>query len=345
MSVMETKNFGGSADEIKSLHRDGVELGILEGYLARWTPDQGGRFGIPDRFHVGAFKNSIQEHKSRNNRMIRMNDNHGRLVGGFPIEHVVEDLVGLKVIGEINLETQLGREAFALGRQGVLTDLSIGFIATKDEITKGVREIFEATIIEGSYTPEPLHRDATFELKAVVPFQDLDLMDRMAIWNPSAATSRIKETTNSNEVPTTEFKNAYLWFNSDKQETFDSYKFLIADVVDGKIQANPRAIFKAAKAMLDKSDGLPEADRAGVIQHIERYYAKMGIVSPFASDSKAFFNSIEVKTFDKRDLENALKDCGAFSKGAAQFITSQCTGLREHVSTENILDELKKIHV
>lgn len=344
MSLLETKNFGGHTTEIKAVERDGVRLGLLQGYLARWTPDTGGRFGVPDRFHPGAFLKSIQDHKRRNNRMVRLNDNHGRLIGGFPIEKVNEDTIGLRVEGEINLETQLGKEAHALATQGVLTDLSIGFITIKDELTKGFREIFEAEIFEGSVTPEPMHQDTNFELKASVPFQDLDLMDRMTTWSPGAAKSRVKDFTESKESPSSEYKNAHLWLDPERKERFDGYKFMIADVVEGKLQANPRALFKSARAMIDKSDGLPEADRAGVIKHIERYYAKMGIVSPFSSDQKSFFNSSEVKGFNKRDLENALKDCGAFSKGAAQFITSQCN-LKDPISTADIIAVLRGTNV
>ena len=128
--MVENKNFGGTVEEIKQIDRNGIKVGIVAGHLAAWSPDAGGMFGMPDRFHRGAFNASINEHKTRGNRPIKLRDGHGRTVGGFPIETVFEDEVGLSVVGEINLEVQQGAELHALARQRVVSDFSIGFIGT-----------------------------------------------------------------------------------------------------------------------------------------------------------------------------------------------------------------------
>ena len=60
---------------------------------------------------------------------------------------------------EVNLEVQQGREVFALAKQGVLVDFSIGFIpvvSSFDEDTN-IRTITEAIIIEGSIVDEPMN--------------------------------------------------------------------------------------------------------------------------------------------------------------------------------------------
>lgn len=166
---MDNKYVGGHVLEVKQEDRNGVPVGIVSGYIAAWTPDQGGFWGVPDRFHPGAFLKSIEEHRRRNNRQIRLRDHHGRTVGGFPIDTVSEDSVGLFGDGEINLEVQQGREAHSLARQKVLTDFSIGFVSKSDKINGDIRDIFEADIFEGSIVDEPMNRNATItEVKSLV---------------------------------------------------------------------------------------------------------------------------------------------------------------------------------
>lgn len=345
--MMETKvQFGGHVVETKEENRNGVPVGIIAGHIAAWTPDRGGIFGMPDRFHPGAFQKSIEDHRLRNNRQVRFKDIHNQVIGGFPIETVKEDDIGLFGRGEVNLETQRGREAFSLARQKVLVDFSIGFVAIDDKINAGFRDIFEAMIIEGSIADEPINQDANVtEVKTAIPFQDLPLAARLAVWNPTAAKDRVKDFTDSKQAPTEEFKNAFVWLDDERKERFDGYKLQIADVIDGKLVAIPRAIFKSANGMLDRSSGIPDDDSAGVIKHIERYYAKMGLVSPFSKDEKQFFGVEEIKTFTCRDMEKALIDSGAFSKKAAMELASKFNGLRDHVSATEIFGELKKIRI
>ncbi len=344
--MMETKFFGGHVVETKTEDRNGVPVGIIAGHLAAWTPDQGGRFGVPDRFHRGAFLESIEIHKMRRNRQVRFKDMHSRTIGGFPIDTVKEDDIGLLARGEVNLETQLGREAFSLARQGVLVDFSIGFISLDDKIDRGFREIFKARIMEGSIVDEPINMDAEIdEVKAVLPFQDLPLADRLAPWNAPAAKERVKQFTDAMEAPTEEFKGAFIWLNEEKADSFEGFKLLIADVIEEKLVAVPRAIFKAAQEMLGNTIAMPDEEKSAVINHLERYYAKMGLVSPFGEDEKRFFGVDEIKGFTTRDMERALIDSGAFSKGAAKDLASRFNGLRDPASAGTILRELRKIQI
>ncbi len=338
---------GGSIVEVKEATRmsNGEEVGIIEGYIAAFTPDRGGRFGVPDVFHKGAFLESLAEHKHRDNRPIRLKDNHGRLIGGFPIDTVHEDDIGLFGIAEVNLTSRQGREAFSLARQDVLRDFSIGFSSTDDKLGPNRRDIFKATVWEGSLVDEPLNVDAQItEVKVAVEFQDLPLAARMAVWNVGAAKKRVKDLLDSKTAPGPEFKSAHIWFDTEREERFDGYSLLIADVEDGKLIAIPRAIFKAANEVKSGSAGIPDEDRPGVIKHLEQYYAKMGLVSPFAEDEKHFFDADSVKTFSKPDLERALQESGAFSRKAATILTSRFKAFREPVS-KSVLEELSKIKI
>jgi len=159
---VEIKHIGGRVVEVKKSQRNDVPVGIIEGYIATWDIDSGGFFGVPDRFVPGAFTESLQEHRNRGNRQIRFKDHHGRTVGGFPIESVIQDDVGLFGIGEINLEVQQGADAYSLARQKVLTDFSIGFSVPEggDRLEDGVRVITKATVWEGSIVDEPANQNA-----------------------------------------------------------------------------------------------------------------------------------------------------------------------------------------
>ena len=150
----------GTAATTATTNRGGVEVGVFRGLLATWDPDTGGKLGIPDRFARGAFAASLREHRARGMRPVRMKLEHGELIGGFPIESVRETARGLEGVGEVNLETELGRRAWALLRQGALTDLSVGFVAIRSKVVDGVRRIERALLLEASLVGEPANQRA-----------------------------------------------------------------------------------------------------------------------------------------------------------------------------------------
>jgi HK97 family phage prohead protease len=156
---MEQKFLGGSVLEVKTEERNGVQVGIVEGYIATWDIDRGDWMGIKDQFVKGAFLESLMEHVMKK-RQIRLKDHHGRTIGGFPMEFVKEDERGLFGVGEINLEVQQGREAYALAKQGVLVDFSIGFSVVDFEMDADLRSITKAIIWEGSIVDEPMNDKA-----------------------------------------------------------------------------------------------------------------------------------------------------------------------------------------
>lgn len=316
------------AFEVKQGVVNGQQVGIVSGYLATWDADSGGIFGVPDQFVRGAFANSLQEHRARGNRQIRLKDLHGRVIGGFPIETALEDDVGLFGVGHVNLQTQLGKEAFSLAKQGVLTDFSVGFTAVDDKIDGGVRIISEAVLWEASIVDEPANMNARIlEVKAVVPFQDLPLASQDRRWDARAAAGRVRRLTDSTEEPSRDYRKAFVWFDTADAKSFGAYKLPIADVVDGQLTAIPRAIFAAA-ARFNQTD-LPEADKPRAVRHLERYYAKMDLPSPFEREERRFFGADEVKAFTTRDLESALRESGAFSKGAAHLLAARLTRTEE----------------
>lgn len=133
-----------------------VPVGIVEGYLATWDVDRAN-----DRFVRGAFTDSIAELRTRK-RFLRLKRNHWNLIGGFDPEKMQEDEKGLYGVAEINLLVAEGREAYALAKQGVLSDFSVGFGAELEdvEIVEGVRVFKRARLWETSLVDEPMNARA-----------------------------------------------------------------------------------------------------------------------------------------------------------------------------------------
>ena len=176
---MEIKTIchGGIITETKEVQRNGIKVGIVEGYIATWDVDRGGWDGVKDKFIKGAFTKSLERHQ-KNGRQIRLKDQHDRTVGGFPIINVKQDDRGLFGVGEINLEVQQGREVFALAKQGVLSDFSIGWgLGDGSEIKDGVRTIPEAEVWEGSIVDEPMNPHANITAVKAVEFSSLTDME------------------------------------------------------------------------------------------------------------------------------------------------------------------------
>ncbi len=328
--------------QVKDLHdpeEDGPNIGKFEGFASTF----GNADRVDDVIVKGAFQNTLADHNNRN-RQIRMLFQHhrGNLIGGFPIADAKEDDIGLFVKGNINLDTQGGKEAFSLMKQGVLEDMSIGFIIRDSEMRDGMQFIKEVELFEISLVIEPANPEARITaIKAVVPFQDLPLADISRPWDSDAADGRIREFTGSEDSPSDTYKNAFLWYDRANGDQFGAYKLLIATVIDGRMMAVPRGVFAAAAAMQGARGGvfIPEVDRPGVIRNIERYYEKMGRESPFDKG----FSPDEMKGLSRGDLVAFLRSEPPLSKNGAEFIASKIYGGSGDQAADNASDGLRSL--
>lgn len=255
------------------------EQGIFEGYAAVFgNEDLGG-----DIIEPGAFKKTLQE----NPRMPILWQHDPREPIGVTLE-AYEDMHGLRVRGQLNLETSRGREAYALLKQGALKGLSIGYDAIKEVWEGARRRLKEIRLWEWSLVTFPMNPLAQVTaVKAVVPFQDLPLASEDRAWDADAARARIAKWAGGPEkenIDWSKYRKAFLWYNSDEPENFGSYKLPIADVIDGKLMAVPRAIFAAAAAIQGARGGvnIPDSDIPAIKRHLERYYRKMEKEPPWA---------------------------------------------------------------
>lgn len=120
---------------------------------------------------------------------------------------------------------------------------------------------------------------------SVSQFADLPLADRDRHWDGAAAEKRIREFTGAQDEPNGDYRSLHVWYDADKQQNFGAYKLLIADVVNDKVVAVPRAVIAAA-GIVDGSRGgidVPADDVPRIKGHLARYYQKMGDTPPWES--------------------------------------------------------------
>lgn len=264
-----------SAKEIKT--HDGGRFGIFRGYASTYNNiDRGG-----DIIRKGAFMRSLSRHRDED-RPIRMFFQHDNMfpIGGFPIDKIQDDDKGLLVEGHINLDTDKGPSVYSLMRQGIITDLSIGYSINDSVVDKeGHLHLIDVDLWEISTVTEPMNVEATIiEVKGATTFKDLPLGPRTRPWSARDAVARVREFTDSQDSPSARYRSAFLWFDSSDAKNFGAYKLPFADVIGGNLTAIPRGIFAAA-ARLNQTD-IPESDKKRVATHINKYYDKMGLDSP-----------------------------------------------------------------
>jgi len=133
--------------EVKSVSDDGT----LEGLAAVFGNID---FGL-DRIERGAFRETLKSVKSV--PMLWQHDDR-KPIGIF--SDLREDAKGLRVVGEINLDVQLGREARSLAKQGAVTGLSIGYFPKVFHYEDDVRVLERVDLVEVSLATFPMNDKA-----------------------------------------------------------------------------------------------------------------------------------------------------------------------------------------
>lgn len=135
--------------------------------------------------------------------------------------------------------------------------------------------------------------------KVVVPFQNLPV-DMDKAWDAGAARARLAKWAGGPDkegMDWTKYRRAFLWFDSGEPENFGSYKFPIADIVNGKLTAIYAAI-SAAAGRLGATD-IPAGDVARMRTHLGKYYKKMDKEPPWAK--KQVTENYALETPEQRD--------------------------------------------
>jgi len=137
---------------VKSLDSDFTELEDEdEGSFIAYGSTFGNIDQANDVVHKGAFKRSINS-----GRKVALLWGHNKNMPIGVYKEVYEDQKGLVVKGQLNLETQQGREAHALMKQGALS-MSIGYQVKRSDRDKrtGVKNLRELALHEVSLVAMP----------------------------------------------------------------------------------------------------------------------------------------------------------------------------------------------
>lgn len=174
------KAFDGASDDLlkKASHGDicfkasedpDAPPGWIEGYASK--------FGLVDSYNEtvqpGAFKKSLKEWGKRK-MPVPMLWQHmsSEPIGGW--SEYEEDEIGLKLGGQVDLETQRGREAYSAVKGRYVGGLSIGYFERKAdpwswEPTEEPRRLFELDLRETSIVTFPALREAQIDaVKAAI---------------------------------------------------------------------------------------------------------------------------------------------------------------------------------
>lgn len=115
------------------------ETGIFEGYAATFS-DKPDSYG--DIIDSGAFKKSLKEGGKR----VKILWQHSVMEPIGKPEEMSEDEKGLLVKGKLSLGVQRAREVLSLMKDGVITELSIGYDTVKEAYKDGIRHLKEVKL-------------------------------------------------------------------------------------------------------------------------------------------------------------------------------------------------------
>jgi len=284
----------------------------------------------------GAFTKTLKKKSPQKIKLLWQHD-PAQPIGVW--EELSEDKRGLKVRGRLLVGQGVPKadEAYALLKAGALDAMSVGFMIPPGgweyDDKKQVRIINEADLWEISLVTFPANPKARItRVKSSVPYQDLPLADRGRSWDGDAAEARVRQWagggTSIEDMDWERYRRAFLWYDGDNPQAVTSYKLGIADVVGGELTAVPRGIFAAAGALLGARGGvdIPEEAKRRATSHLERYYSKLDMESPFKAldmgDAVKHYGAALLASCDGPvSFKQALTELG-FSKKQAEDVSA-----------------------
>lgn len=249
------------------------------------------------------------------------------------IDRAYANEIGLIIEARMPKDNAMVKNLIPLLKMGAISDFSIGYSVVDAEINDdGVRILKEVDLWEVSLVTFPANTNAKIlSVKSVVPFKDLPIGDESTAWNSTSAIKRIKTFTKSDESPSNTYKNAFLWYDAANADNFTAYKLPIADVIDGRLVALPKAIFAAAAAINGARGGvdIPDNEKQSIINNLKKYYKKMDMDSPFEKSGNIEMDDkiIDAMTADsistKKEFEDMLESTGLFTKKARYILAAK----------------------
>jgi hypothetical protein len=177
-----------------------------------------------------------------------------------------EDSHGLYIKGQMIMEVQQAKEAYALLKEGVVDEFSIGYQVDKDAIDEnGVRHLKELTLYEWSPVLVGANQETQLlGIKGVLPYHECPKAPEDEEWD---AGEEVKKA----EVE--DLKQMCAWYDEDHADVKSSYK-----LPHHKCNSSYTVVWKGVAAAMEAlmgargGVGIPDADWDGVYNHLAKHY-------------------------------------------------------------------------
>ena len=283
---LEAKNF----NEIK---------GVINGYGVTY----GNKDSVGDIILQGALQESIEDYNAGVNvkylfeheDSLELNSNIDKFESdniGTPIQAAVSEFAKNK----IPMHFKRIVDSFKSGK----AFLSVGFFTKDAYVMRGGQKFYiikdsqivgdrlsgetryleKIKVREFSFTTSPANMQAKiFDLKSInLPKYSVDMENS---WDGTQAEQRWREYTKSIEMPSTNYKNGFLHYDVENQDTFGSYHLQVVDIIDGEPRIIEKAVFAVYQAMNGARGGLkvvPENEMPRLQGAVTELYKKINRV-------------------------------------------------------------------
>jgi HK97 family phage prohead protease len=316
------------------------DKGQYEGYFSVFgNVDDGG-----DVVEPGAFTKTINE-RGKRVKVFYMHD-WTKLIGPPP-DVLREDPRGLYAAGHLTMDSLWGKEAWALMKDGALTEGSFGYeaIADKTEFDQhGNRHLKEVKLYEIS--PVPLGMNALTEIRAVkaamlqafksaIPPKETPMADAATAWDAAAV---LRDVTGADKL-----RLIHAWVDSSGDpEAKSSYK-LPHHLADGRVVW--KGVVGCGGALMGSRGGvnIPDADVPGVKRHLELHYKQFEKTPPWskAAELDTYVEALEAITRELKEgrvLSAASKDKVTGAISAMQSAIEALNALLEAATPPKVVD-------
>lgn len=162
------------------------------------------------------------------------------------------------------------------------------------------------------------------DIKSKLDLKEYPLADIKTSWNKLDAIKNIKANTDSNEKPSKNYKIGFMYYDTDNQDDYKSYKLPYLDYIDNKFVVIPSALSSIVGMFSGKRNGpgMPENDKNVIKEMINKYYVKMGREEPFKKNNITFIDNFDIQNIDKQDKTKIFDENIILSTQAKEYIAN-----------------------
>jgi signal peptide peptidase SppA len=131
-------------------------------------------------------------------------------------------------------------------------------------------------------------------LRSAVPFKETPKAPLDHQWDGEGARERLAKWASSDgsgekdKMDWGKYKQGFAWFDEENPENFGSYKLPHHDIIDGQLKVVKAGVVAASNAFSGARGGtdIPEKDRPGVREHLNRERARFEDLQPLSQDTE-----------------------------------------------------------